>query len=83
MEALFGSTLLTKSGEKPTLEALGGAEVVGLYFVSSLFVILYTPYTLYSVILYTPYTLLLYTPMRTLLVCALVSAMPRVHAEAR
>lgn len=32
MEALVGSTLLTKSGPKPTAEALGGAEVVGLYF---------------------------------------------------
>ena len=32
MEALFGPTLLTKAGEKPTAEALRGKGVVGIYF---------------------------------------------------
>jgi len=32
MENLLGATLLTKSGQKATADALQGAEVVGLYF---------------------------------------------------
>jgi nucleoredoxin len=32
MEALFGPTLLTKDGEKPTADALRGKGVVGIYF---------------------------------------------------
>ena len=32
IEKLVGDTILTKDGDKPTAEALGSAEVVGLYF---------------------------------------------------